>query len=817
MDKYEFRSKMQEMLTLIAEGNNAEAETIVDAIDWGRVQTLSLLMCAGGVYEAQGRYGDARDVYFNAYDKSKRNKKILYKLTDLAIKSQDLQDATDCYQEYVKVANRDPNKLVLDYKLAKFKNDSIDKQIDILENLKKIEYTEKSALELAMLYNQAGMIDKCVEECDEIFLWFTDGEYVEKALKLKNMYRPLTVFQQDALQTTHDNTYVEKTELQRLAEMILKSEFGINADDEVESEEDKSVVGFDNVVVPGASIAGNLDMNIDGLTQNDADDNINNLDNINKYQTTKIPNLENVEEDDSDDSETYEDVTSLEEDYFDESNDYEEGDIESEDYEDDSIIKDEGIEEIDDDYEELDDEYDDDDEDEIYDDLNEIDDNKKHRFGLGAFFADKKNKKKEDISEISSDEYIAENVEYQSKEVGEEGTYEKEEEAIQLEAPVYDEEDKQEIKEAAKVLENNTINSGDYLLSKSSQEELEAKLEQDVHAKEDFDLSKADLSAFNLREEIQAGLAKIESDEKENILDNQKAIDKEDAEMTEITPESISEKSDEGRFKVEERYNLDARSKVGLDAGLSETERRIFSYFVPVRGMSDQLVDVLSILKNSERNGSSKTGNLAVTGASGSGKTKLAVNVVKVIQKEYNHRKIKLAVVRGRDLNGKNIPDVINKVYGGALIIEKAHELEARTISALTNSMAGDTGELIILLEDNKENIETIMNNNKEFADMFSARLDVPKFVNDELVTFAQTYAKENGYRVQEMAILAIYNRIDMLQRDDHAVTVAEVAEIMDEAFEKSKKNSLKRTMTNLFKSNDGDKTMTLLMEEDFE
>ena len=270
-------------------------------------------------------------------------------------------------------------------------------------------------------------------------------------------------------------------------------------------------------------------------------------------------------------------------------------------------------------------------------------------------------------------------------------------------------------------------------------------------------------------------------------------------------------------FIVKGRYDLEAQSEVGLKAGLTEEQKKLFSYFVPVHGMSEQLVEVLqSDKKCKSRYGTSRIGNLLVIGRKGSGKTVLAVDVVKAIQKARKLKHGKMGIVTAESLNKKDISDIAEKLHGGAIIIERASKLSRRTIEALCDVMEGQTGEMLVVLEDERKPIEEMLEAYPQFSKKFTSRLELPVFINDELVTFGQTYAKENGYKIDEMGILALYSRIDMLQREEKVVTVADVKEILDEAIENAHKASLKKMMNKLLGKNKDDSDRIILKEEDF-
>ena len=266
-------------------------------------------------------------------------------------------------------------------------------------------------------------------------------------------------------------------------------------------------------------------------------------------------------------------------------------------------------------------------------------------------------------------------------------------------------------------------------------------------------------------------------------------------------------------FVVTGRYDLSATSEIGLRAGLTEEQKQLFSYFVPVRGMSEQIVEVLDNDRRERREGTSRTGNIVVIGHKGSGKTVLAVDIVKAIQKQRNLKQGKVAIVTGESLNKKELGGIIQKLRGGAIIIEKAGQLNTRTVRDLNRLMEKKTGELLVVLEDQRKPLEKLFTANPSFKKKFTSKLELPVFINDELVTFGQTYAKENGYKLDEMGILALYSRIDVMQREDHAVTVAEVKEIMDDAIDHSQKANVKHFARRVFGKGTDDRDRIILKE----
>ena len=343
---------------------------------------------------------------------------------------------------------------------------------------------------------------------------------------------------------------------------------------------------------------------------------------------------------------------------------------------------------------------------------------------------------------------------------------------------------------------------------------------------EDFDADFADVE--DEEEDFDADFADVD-DEETDFDDEDLEIEEDEEADEELEIEEPSEEEIQARIKkskggvpfdtgfvVTGRYDLSATSEIGLKAGLTEEQKKLFSYFVPVRGMSEQIVEVLDNDRRAQREGTSKTGNLLVIGRKGSGKTVLAVDIVKAIQKQRSLKQGKVAIVTGESLNKKELTNIIQKLRGGAIIIENAGKLNARTVKELNYLMEKKTGELLFVLEDQRKPLERLMTANPEFKKKFSSKLELPVFINDELVTFGQTYAKENGYKLDEMGILALYSRIDVMQREDHAVSVAEVKEIMDEAISHSQKANVKHLARRVFGKGTDDSDRIILKEEDF-
>ena len=543
------------------------------------------------------------------------------------------------------------------------------------------------------------------------------------------------------------------------------------------------------------------------ITDEDAEDFVDDEED----EATESPEDSSKEASDTDEEDPeendFEEIVDSEEDdesdaVYDEEAEYEDED--DSEYDDDDEYEDEDDSEYDDEeeYEDEDDsEYDDDDEYEDEDD-SEYDDDEEYEDEDDSEYDDDDEYEDEDDSEYDDDE------EYEDEDDSE---YDDEEE--------YEDEDEDDY-QIDDELDEDHKEDFDF--------EKESALDIDDHDSDEDDGDFADLDSFEDEEELDSSddYLDLEFDEKpapEPEKETSKSAQTPDIdevlEIEEPSEDEITErmgKFDTG-FVVQGRYDLSATSEIGLKLGLTEEQKQLFSYFVPIRGVSEQLVEILDNDKRCRnRYGTSRTGNILILGRKGSGKTVLAVDIVKAIQKQRRLKQGKVAIVTGDSLNKKDIGSIIDKLNGGALIIEKASKMNDRTIRELNDMMDEQTGELLFLLEDQKKPLERMFASHREFKRKFTSRLELPVFINDELVTFGQTYAKENGYRIDEMGILALYSRIDMMQREDHAVTVAEVKEIMDEAISHSQKANVKHLVKRVFGRSTDNSDHIILKEEDF-
>ncbi len=1072
MDKYEYRVKTEQMLDHLEKKEYQQAKEIADGIDWRRVKNASMLNTVSEIYEYNGEFKKGRDILFLAFDRAPGSRKIVYRLGTLALKIKDIREATDCYEEFVKLAPKDPNQYILKYKILRTQGASLTDQITALEEFKKAEYIEKWAYELAKLYDEAGMTAECLEECDDLILWFSEGKYVYLAMELKMKYKPLTPLQQEKYdsrpgavkkkpepekqpestleEVDDENEYNESTEetvdvqeepvrepvtervdesevqeippqevpmqetvvqeeipqevpmqetvvqeeipQEEIVEEVVEEE-PVYTEPEEAAEEHGSTIKqvvtgatLEEALAQGMAVANGItieeeamkeredeilangQMMIDDILQKWEEKQKDHEAAIEKQKakdeerlqkereqarirqeeerreverkaaeaearrkaeeeeaarkaaeeearrkaeeeaarkaaeeearrkaeeeaarkaaeeearrkaeeeaarkaaeeearrkaeeeaarkaaeeearrkaeeearrkaeeeaarkaaeeearrkteeeaarkaaeeeaepiskTQRIPDdivrlmeemgneeseEELYEEDFEDGSETEEDfIEGIEEELsgidmsgssFEEADfgdeDFEEADFEEEDFED------EDFEEADFEEEDFEDE---DFEDEDFED--------------------------EDFEEADFEEEDFEDEDFEEADFEDEDFEEEDEEEADFEEEDFEEEDFEEAD-----FEEEDFEDEDFEEADLEEEDFDADFADVDDEEEDFDDDFADVDD----EETDF------DDEDLEIEDDEEAD--EELEIEEPSEEEIQARIKKSKggvpfdtgFVVTGRYDLSATSEIGLKAGLTEEQKKLFSYFVPVRGMSEQIVEVLDNDRRAQREGTSKTGNLLVIGRKGSGKTVLAVDIVKAIQKQRSLKQGKVAIVTGESLNKKELTNIIQKLRGGAIIIEHAGKLNARTVKELNYLMEKKTGELLFVLEDQRKPLERLMTANPEFKKKFSSKLELPVFINDELVTFGQTYAKENGYKLDEMGILALYSRIDVMQREDHAVSVAEVKEIMDEAISHSQKANVKHLARRVFGKGTDDSDRIILKEEDF-
>ena len=779
MDKHEYRQKTEQMLKCLENKSYKEAYEIAESIDWRKVKNVAVLCAVSEVYEYNGEYQKGRDILFLAYDRQPDSKKIIYRLGTLALKMNEVKEAMDCYEEFVALAPNDPNRFVFKYKILKSKNAPLAEQIAVLEEFKKVEYVEKWAFELAGLYKEAGMISECLEECDDLILWFSEGKYIYKAMELKMQYKPLTPLQHEKYMSRLEE---EKAPVVEEAPVVEIEEATTVVETPVEVAEE---------IVPEAVAVDAPVEEPSPVEEGEAD------------ASEEVQEVEEVQEESVQETTQAKPTMSIEEIV----QDWQEQQMENAQM--------------------------------IQAEFERVEQEK-------AEIAAEAEKAEEEKEEILSDDVrkLMEELEAESAEIDAQKTAKEIDEIVEdkpLLQKVVEQLSAMDIKLPGKEEVDEFIATPDEPTSAPMAEAMEVP-EIDITYSETADIEKMVAKEVEGMGEIQPSALKADAEEGIKLGDTQEIalsakalasaarVDVPDETPMEevavasavIPPYQPEEPSKAGTpydtgFVVQGRYDLEAHSDIGLKAGLTEEQKKLFSYFVPVHGMSEQIVKVLQDDKKCKsRYGTSRIGNVLIVGRRGSGKTVLAVNIVKAIQKSRKMKHGKVAIVKAEALNNKNVSDIVEKLHGGALVIEKASRLKRNTIEDLCELMEGQTGELLVVLEDERKPIERLMNEYPNFGKKFSSRIDLPVFINDELVTFGQTYAKENGYKIDEMGILALYSDIDILQREEKVVTVADVKAIIDDAIENANRTTLKKLVKKLVGKNRDESDRIILKEEDF-
>ena len=1032
MDKYEYKLKTEEMLELMEDGEYRKAAAAADLIDWKRVRNAGMLMNVSDIYEKTKEYQKSYDVMNLAYRRSEGSRKVIYKLCSLAIKTKNIDEAIDYYDEFIQIAPKDPNRHILRYQILRAQRAPIEQQIEALEEFKKAEYIEEWAYELAKLYREAGMMTECLEECDDLILWFSEGKYVYKAMELKMQYKPLSPSQQQKYDHRYEKLSSETEEIPDLASYLGEDEekdstsegaetlgdtrsIGLTEQPVMESDSTSDVIDTDAVTLEtaeepdaevenpeeaGVETAEVIETAVDepevqaevqpATVETSGDKRILSKDTasipiVSKNPVKPVkkklgdtmrldealqqllnpkpevqaepgeevePDMTDLEEDIAaiEDVEDLEIVNQLaeekkaeeaskervvpsgmkelipepetEEELIEQAAEEASEDvpedaavIEAEEAEEEEILEageaepeeedileageaepeEEDILEIDEaESEDLTDESEDLSEvEELISETEVVNDEDDSEGAAVRETMDNKNNEEPILSPeiqrlIDEIEGVIPEEEEVDTTVSSEEVLEVEEEPhenmgeladdLRLGEDEYEDYDAYDWDDAEEFAEDDILDdyeeSEDDLLDdyEESEDDLPDDYEDadddlfgdeegyddlDAYGYEEDDeddevinprdlftaedkISDDDLLGLNSYEEVpnfedefSVNPEHSEEPDDREIPDEDDGIDimsattplsrKETAKLiatgktSPLPLDEIADAMSDTGFIVHGRYDLETQSGIGTRAGLTDEQKKLFSYFVPVRGMSEQLVDVLEQDKNcTNRKGTSRTGNLLIIGNKGNGKTVLAVDVVKAIQKQRDIRQGKVAIVTGESLNKKRIGDIFRKLYGGALIIEKAGQMNEKTLAKLNKAMEQDTGELLVVLEEQRKPLDRLLSSNREFRRKFTSRLEVPIFINDELVTFGQTYAQENGYRIDEMGILALYSKIDSLQREDHAVTVAEVKEVMDDAIAHSQKASAKKLVKRVFGKNTDASDRILLSEKDF-
>lgn len=856
MDKYEYNFKLDQIKALSAEEGYMSAAEIADSINWNKIKNVNTLVKIGEIYEKAERYQDARDILLMAYDRSPIGRMIIYRLAEVAIKMGDYDAATEYYDEFVEIAPHDDMKYVLRYAIKKGQGASFDELITILEEYKDEEYTEEWAYELAYLYHKAGKADKCIDACDELILWFGDGPYVERALELKMLYQPLTKAQEEKYRRF-------KAEKEKPAK--IKDEAEVTEIGAMEMVKGGEIV-HDDVTIPQITvnqekfntvnlqqeIAKGMQQIIEAKGKNEVADTMDTI----KKIVEDIPylKLEKEQEEYVQQPEETEHIATDEEidgslklnfkELLGEDADGQMSMVMSEKTQLEHQITGQMS---------------------IHDVLEEWE---KTRHAAEIALKEAEQQKLEsakaralqeagDIMERLNDVIPKLDAGVTPKELLEEEYLKVPVDIIEQKAAVkepeegqkpdmqelYAEETVDEVQEPQEEPEE-AIDE----VQESQEEPEEAAYEanepvgepEDIIVAEESEKDEIFTQPTTMMPEITDDMLNVDDDtsddetsqEKENVSEKRdfdhvtSFIEQEIAKMTAKNP-GLEKKLDMAKTRkmpdISLPEDLDSEED---DSKLKETkhikeltseQKAIFSYFIPVKGMEDQICKAYNaVLDHFNRKENASTGNLIIQGEQGCGKTMLATSFIKVLQKDGEQLTGKMGKIDAAVLNKKDVQQVVRKITGGCLIIERAGDIDRSIAAKLSFLMEHDITGTLYILEDTSKGIKKALSMDEGFASKFTEKISVPIFTNDELVLFAKSYSAELGYKIDEMAILALHNRISNIERIDQATTLTEVKDIIDEAIDREAHSGLKKAISILTAKRYTDDDRIVLKEDHF-
>lgn len=853
MDKYEYNLKLDQIKALSAEEGYMSAAEIADSINWNKIKNVNTLVKIGEIYEKAERYQDARDILLMAYDRSPIGRMIIYRLAEVAIKMGDYDAATEYYDEFVEIAPHDDMKYVLRYAIKKGQGASFDELITILEEYKDEEYTEEWAYELAYLYHKAGKADKCIDACDELILWFGDGPYVERALELKMLYQPLTKAQEEKYrrfkaekekpakikdeaevteigamemvkggEIVHDDVTIPQITvnqekfntvnlqqeiakgMQQIMEAKGKNEVADTMDTikkivedipylKLEKEQEEYVQQPEETehIATDEEIDGSLKLNFKELLGEDADGQMSMVMSEKtqlEHQITGQMSIQDVLEE-------WEKTRHAAEIALKEA---EQQKLES--------AKARALQEAGDIMERLND---------VIPKLDagvtpkELLEEEYLKVPVDiieqkAAVKEPEEEQKPDMQELYADETVDEVQEPQEapEDTIDEVQESQEEAADEAKEPVGEPEDIIVAEESEKdeiltqpttmmpEITDDMLNADDDTSDDETSQEKE-----NVSEKRDFD----HVTSF-IEQEIAKMTAKNPGLEKK--LDMAKTRKMPDISL----PEDLDSEEDDSKLKETKHIKE-----------LTSEQKAIFSYFIPVKGMEDQICKAYNaVLDHFNRKENASTGNLIIQGEQGCGKTMLATSFIKVLQKDGEQLTGKMGKIDAAALNKKDVQQVVRKITGGCLIIERAGDIDRSIAAQLSFLMEHDITGTLYILEDTSKGIKKALSMDEGFASKFTEKISVPIFTNDELVLFAKSYSAELGYKIDEMAILALHNRISNIERIDQATTLTEVKDIIDEAIDREAHSGLKKAISILTARRYTDDDRIVLKEDHF-
>ena len=818
LDKEEFRIKLEEINKLVQNKDYKGAMDIVDSIDWRRVKNVRTLCVVGEIYAANGRYEDSKEIFLLAYHKASIGKNILYRLVEISLRMKNVDEATEFYEEYKQVAPNDSSQYILQYKIARVKNISLDEQIKILEEYKEHEFTEKWSYELAALYYKAGEKEKSLELCNEIILWFSEGKYVMKAYDLKQRMGELTGEEK----AKYEKQFVPKLIKPEEAGNIKKAEQDRPEDSEEEKDLEKETSEESTEEEEQPEII-RIEKN---SRENDGAESIQ--DKISKGIRDIFGGArKKADEELNEEKESSEEVTETEEDQIPE-----------------EIIKTDSTEKEPENVPELEAEPAKPGESPVINKQPEtpkLDETQEEIEDFGKTMKlpelkipdSMKNMepssapKIEDIQKVDFTE-----MEKSGKEFNLEDTILAAASAqgieIPKEEPLKEESskaEKPEEKEREDKKLSDDLEKPDFLTSDSFGDHIEVKagdlkVPNIMPFEEEDDVTEEDLKSAE--EEFLHGPAGKKDLNADYNLEDMDAPADQDEETIDVLQnpednEDLSEEEELERFieSIQPKDEKDPRDIIPREKILNDDEKQLFTYFVKIPGMREQLLNTLCDAQQAAADKTSRTGNIIVMGGKECGKTRLISGLIPAICKELNLEASKVAYVFADQINGKPIDQIFEKLSGGFLVIENANQLTQETVEMLDKAMEKETDGLTVIIEDEKIGMRKFIARYPKIVKKFTSMINIPVFTNDELVNFARVYTKENGYTIDQMGMLALYNLIGINQKEDQPMNIGAVKNLIDTAILKSQ-GGIRKFKRNISKKRIDRDGYIVLYEKDF-
>ena len=818
LDKEEFRIKLEEINKLVQNKDYKGAMDIVDSIDWRRVKNVRTLCVVGEIYAANGRYEDSKEIFLLAYHKASIGKNILYRLVEISLRMKNVDEATEFYEEYKQVAPNDSSQYILQYKIARVKNISLDEQIKILEEYKEHEFTEKWSYELAALYYKAGEKEKSLELCNEIILWFSEGKYVMKAYDLKQRMGELTGEEK----AKYEKQFVPKLIKPEEAGNIKKAEQDRPEDSEEEKDLEKETSEKSTEEEEQPEII-RIEKN---SRENDGAESIQ--DKISKGIRDIFGGArKKADEELNEEKESSEEVTETEEDQIPE-----------------EIIKTDSTEKEPENVPELEAEPAKPGESPVINKqpenqkVNE-DQEEKEDFGKTMKLPELKipdsmknmepssAPKIEDIQKVDFAEMKKSGKEFNLEDTilaaaSAQGIEIPKEEPLKEEST---KEEKPEEKEREDKKLSDDLEKPDFLTSDSFGDHIEVKagdlkVPNIMPFEEEDDVTEEDLKSAE--EEFLHGPAGKKDLNADYNLEDMDAPADQDEETINVLQnpednEDLSEEEELERFieSIQPKDEKDPRDIIPREKILNDDEKQLFTYFVKIPGMREQLLNTLCDVQQAAADKTSRTGNIIVMGGKECGKTRLISGLIPAICKELNLEASKVAYVFADQINGKPIDQIFEKLSGGFLVIENANQLTQETVEMLDKAMEKETDGLTVIIEDEKIGMRKFIARYPKIVKKFTSMINIPVFTNDELVNFARVYTKENGYTIDQMGMLALYNLIGINQKEDQPMNIGAVKNLIDTAILKSQ-GGIRKFKRNISKKRIDRDGYIVLYEKDF-